>query len=65
MHSLQNPEKMVSSPPTEDEVAKAKDSILNSFVFSVDSPSKVLGKYLTYEYYGYSATWLKKFPSGD
>jgi len=38
--------KMVSNPPTEDEVANAKASILNSFVFSVDSPSKVLGKYL-------------------
>lgn len=56
--------KMVSNPPTEDEVANAKDSILNSFVFSVDSPSKVLGKYLTYEYYGYPSTWLKNFRRG-
>jgi zinc protease len=56
--------KMVSDPPTEDEVANAKDSILNSFVFSVDSPSKVLGKYLTYEYYGYPSTWLKTFRRG-
>jgi zinc protease len=56
--------KMVSNPPTEDEVEKAKDSILNSFVFSVDSPSKVLGKYLTYEYYGYPSTWLKTFRQG-
>ena len=56
--------KMVSNPPTEDEVANAKASILNSFVFSVDSPSKVLGKYLTYEYYGYPSTWLKIFRRG-
>ena len=56
--------KMVSNPPTEKEVANAKDSILNSFVFSVDSPSKVLGKYLTYEYYGYPSTWLKTFRRG-
>ena len=56
--------KMVSNPPTEDEVANAKSSILNSFVFSVDSPSKVLGKYLTYEYYGYPSTWLKIFRRG-
>ena len=55
---------MVSHPPTEDEVANAKASILNSFVFSVDSPSKVLGKYLTYEYYGYPSTWLKTFRHG-
>lgn len=56
--------KMVSNPPTEEEVANAKASILNSFVFSVDSPSKVLGKYLTYEYYGYPSTWLKTFRAG-
>ena len=55
---------MVLNPPTEDEVANAKASILNSFVFSVDSPSKVLGKYLTYEYYGYPSTWLKTFRHG-
>jgi len=55
---------MVSNPPTEDEVANAKASILNSFVFSVDSPSKVLGKYMTYEYYGYPSTWLKTFRHG-
>ncbi|MDH4193409.1 MAG: insulinase family protein [Nitrospirota bacterium] len=55
---------MVADPPSDDEVAKAKTSILNSFVFSVDSPAKVLGKYLTYEYYGYSSTWLKEFRQG-
>jgi len=55
---------MVADPPTDDEVAKAKASILNSFVFSVDSPAKVLGKYLTYEYYGYPSTWLKEFRQG-
>ncbi len=56
--------KMVSDPPTEDEVANAKASILNSFAFSVDSPAKVLGKYLTYEYHGYPSTWLKTFRRG-
>jgi zinc protease len=55
---------MVTDPPTDEEVAKAKTGILNSFVFSVDSPAKVLGKYLTYEYYGYPSTWLKEFRQG-
>lgn len=55
---------METKPPTEDEVKKAKTSILNSFVFSVDSPAKVLGKYLTYEYYGYPSTWLQEFRQG-
>ena len=61
---IEESRKMVTSPPTEDEVANAKASILNSFVFSVDSPSKVLSKYLTYEYYGYPSTWLKTFRRG-
>jgi zinc protease len=55
---------MVLQPPTKEEVDKAKTSILNSFVFSVDSRSKVLGKFLTYEYYGYSWTWLREFREG-
>lgn len=55
---------LVTNPPTDEEVSKAKTSILNSFVFSVDSPSKVLGKYLTYEYYGYPSTWLQEFRPG-
>jgi len=55
---------MAADPPTSEEVAKAKASILNSFVFSVDSPAKVLGKYLTYEYYGYPSTWLREFRQG-
>ena len=55
---------MVAQPPTDEEVVSAKASILNSFVFSVDSPTKVLGKYLTYEYYGYPSTWLREFRQG-
>ncbi len=56
--------KMVSEPPTDEEVKNAKSSILNSFVFSVDSPAKILSKYLTYEYYGYPSDWLVKFKKG-
>ena len=56
--------KMVSEPPTDEEVSKAKASILNSFVFSVDSPAKVLGKFLQYEYYDYPSDWLTKFRKG-
>lgn len=56
--------RMVTDPPTDEEVKKAKASILNSFVFSVDSPAKVLGKFLTYEYYGYPLDWLTRFRKG-
>ncbi len=55
---------METEPPTEEEVRKAKTSLLNSFVFSVDSPGKLLGKFLTYEYFGYPADWLSRFRTG-
>lgn len=55
---------METEPPTEEEVHKAKTSLLNSFVFSVDSPGKLLGKFLTYEYFGYPADWLSRFRTG-
>lgn len=61
---IEEARKMVTDPPTNEEVNKAKAGILNSFVFSVDSPAKVLGKFLTYEYYGYPSDWLVRFQKG-
>ena len=55
---------MTTAPPTDEEVESAKASLLNSFVFSVDSPSKVLEKFLTYEYYNYPSDWLIRFQQG-
>ena len=55
---------MKTEPPTDEEVQKAKDGLLNSFVFSVDSPGKVLRKFLTYEYYGYPSDWDIRFQKG-
>ncbi len=55
---------METAPPTEQEINAAKASILNSFVFSVDSPRKVLGKILTHAYFGYPADWLLRFRHG-
>ena len=55
---------MDTAPPTDEEVSKAKASLLNSFVFSVDSPGKVLDKFLTYEYFGYPEDWLVRFKTG-
>lgn len=55
---------MGAEPPTAEEIEKAKASLLNSFVFSIDSPRKVLGKLLTYEYFGYPADWLVRFRRG-
>ena len=39
----------------------AKDGILNAFIFRLDSPDKILGERMTYEYYGYPPDWLDKY----
>ncbi|MFQ5719209.1 MAG: M16 family metallopeptidase [Acidobacteriota bacterium] len=55
---------ITAEPPTEEEVAKAKDGILNSFVFNFDSTRKILNQQLTYEYYGYPLDWLQRYREG-
>jgi hypothetical protein len=52
-----------SSPPTEEELSRGKDSILNSFIFRFDTPVKVLRERMAYEYYGYPADWLERYRS--
>ncbi|HEY1678416.1 MAG TPA: pitrilysin family protein [Candidatus Sulfotelmatobacter sp.] len=46
-----------------DEVERAKDDILNTFIFRLDSPDKILAERMTYEYYGYPPDWLDKYQS--
>ena len=50
-------------PFTEDEIKRAQDAILNTFVFRLDSPDKILGERMTYEFYGYPADWLDRYPA--
>ena len=48
-------------PPTAEEVQRAKESILESFVFNYDSTTEILGQQLTYEYYGFPADYLAHY----
>jgi zinc protease len=52
---------LAKDPITEQEIQRAKDAILNAFIFRLDSPDKILGERMTYEYYGYPADWLDKY----
>jgi zinc protease len=52
---------LAKHPITDQEIQRAKDSILNAFIFRLDSPDKILGERMTYEYYGYPADWLDKY----
>ncbi|HEV7553683.1 MAG TPA: insulinase family protein, partial [Candidatus Angelobacter sp.] len=46
-----------------EEVKKAKDSILNSFIFEFDSKEKVLAERMRYEFYGYPPDFLLQYRS--
>src|SRR5580693_2831339 len=54
---------LAKQPITDDEIKHAKDAILNAFIFRLDSPDKVLAERVTYEFYGYPADWLDKYPA--
>lgn len=52
---------LTAKPPTEEEMTRAKQSIVNSFVFNFDSKAKILGQQLTYEYFGYPIDFLTRY----
>lgn len=52
---------LAKQPITDEEIQHAKDGILNAFIFRLDSPDKILGERMTYEYYGYPPDWLDKY----
>ena len=49
---------MMESEVTNEELALAKDSFLNSFVFNFDTTGEIVNRLMTYEYYGYPADFL-------
>ena len=51
-------------PISDEEIKRAKDSILNSFIFNFDTPEKVLRERMAYEFYGYPLDFLEKFRTG-
>jgi zinc protease len=57
----ENIQNLAKDPITDDEIRRAKDAILNAFVFRLDSPDKILAERMTYEYYGYPPDWLDKY----
>ena len=53
-----------TTPFTADELAHAKDTILNAFVFTMDSKAKVLNQRVFLEFYGYPADYWQKYQHG-
>lgn len=52
---------IVTNPPTDEELATAKDSILNSFIFNYDSRAGILAQQMSYAYHGLPANYLETY----
>jgi zinc protease len=52
---------LVKGGVSQREVRKAKDAILNSFIFEFDSKEKVLAESMRYEFYGYPLDFLERY----
>jgi len=60
----QDVDDLKSHPITGDEIKRAKDSILNSFIFNFDTPDKVLRERMAYQFYGYPLNFLEQYRAG-
>jgi zinc protease len=61
---FQEVDNLPTRPFSKEELQRAKDSILNSFVFNFDSPDKVLRERMAYEFYNYPADFLERYRAG-
>ncbi len=52
--------RMTEEPVTDEELQRAKDSYLNSFVFNFDSKSKIVQRMMTYAYFDYPLDFIDK-----
>jgi len=55
---------LTTQPFTEAEVADAKQTLLNAFVFTRDSKGKLLSQRVELEFYGYPADWYDRYVAG-
>jgi len=56
-------DELLKEPPTAEELKRAKDDILNSFIFQFDTPEKVLREKMAYEFYHYPLDFLERYRS--
>ncbi len=52
--------KIAQEEVTDEELALAKESFLNSFVFNFEDKGQIVTRVMTYEYFGYPADFLQK-----
>src|SRR6185437_11294048 len=56
--------KLITGHVQPDELKRAKDALLNSFIFAFDSKEKVLAERMRYEFYGYPPDFLERYRAG-
>ena len=52
---------LLKNAATAEELKRAKDDILNSFIFQFDTPEKVLREKMAYEFYHYPPDFLERY----
>lgn len=58
---LEEIDALKTRPFTEEELKRAKDQVLNSFIFNYDSKDKILAEQARLEFYGYPLDFLDKY----
>lgn len=61
---LEEARNIAANPPSQEELERSRRSLLDSFVFKVDSKRKVMNQALTLELFGYPADWLSRYRAG-
>jgi len=61
---LKEMERITQGEVTDEELARAKDEYLNSFVFNFDSKDKIVRRLMTYAYYSYPLDFMDKVKAG-
>jgi zinc protease len=61
---LEEVRNIAATPPGQDEIERSRRSLLDSFVFRVDSPRKVMNQALLLEFHDYPADWLSRYRAG-
>ncbi len=61
---LEEARNITTAEPGADELERSRRALLDSFIFRVDSPRKVMNQAITLELNGYPADWLARYRAG-
>ncbi|MGB8656686.1 MAG: pitrilysin family protein [Candidatus Zixiibacteriota bacterium] len=59
-YMMEEVKRLTQEEVTDEELNRAKEGYLNSFAFKFDTKDKVVGRLMTYEYYGFPLDFLQK-----